>query len=56
MLKDWHAAAESKQEAAPKEELQLVPEDAPGDGQIKEAWINEAIQLFGEDLVKIKED
>ncbi|MEK8130810.1 DNA polymerase III subunit gamma/tau [Paenibacillus filicis] len=55
MQKDWQAAADSKQQEAPKEELQLVPEDEPG-GVVKEEWISEAIQLFGEDLVKIKED
>jgi hypothetical protein len=30
------------------EELQLVAEEEPG-GEKKEEWINEAIQLFGED-------
>ncbi|SDD19546.1 DNA polymerase-3 subunit gamma/tau [Paenibacillus sp. UNCCL117] len=56
MLKDWQAAAEgSKQPEAPKEELQLVAEEEPG-GPVKEEWINEAIQLFGEDLVKIKDE
>ncbi|CAG7648983.1 DNA polymerase III subunit gamma/tau [Paenibacillus solanacearum] len=57
MMKDWKAAAEQrKPDDAPKEELQLVPEDEQPSGEIKEDWINEAIQLFGEDLVKIKED
>ncbi|WP_159881867.1 DNA polymerase III subunit gamma/tau [Paenibacillus puerhi] len=56
MMKDWQAAADSKQlQEAPKEELELVPEMEPG-GSPKEEWINEAIQLFGEELVKIKED
>ena len=57
MMKDWKAAAEQrKPDDEPKEELQLVPEDEQPSGEIKEDWINEAIQLFGEDLVKIKED
>ncbi|TDF92195.1 DNA polymerase III subunit gamma/tau [Paenibacillus piri] len=55
MLKDWKAAADQAQPAeSGKEELKLVPEDeSPA---VKEEWISEAIQLFGEDLVKIKED
>ncbi|UUZ82209.1 DNA polymerase III subunit gamma/tau [Paenibacillus sp. P26] len=55
MLSDWKAAAEQAKPAEPKEELKLVPEEEPSDGP-KEDWIHEAIQLFGEDLVKIKED
>lgn len=56
MMKDWKAASEQAGGSdAPKEELQLVPEDEQNGGG-KEAWIEEAIQLFGEDLVKIKED
>lgn len=55
MLRDWKAAAEQAKPAAePKEELKLVPEDEPA--AAKEEWIHEAIQMFGEDLVKIKED
>ncbi|TVY10847.1 DNA polymerase III subunit gamma/tau [Paenibacillus cremeus] len=58
MLKDWKAAADqSKPVDEPKEEFKLVPEDTQSaDGSVKEEWISEAIQLFGEDLVKIKED
>ncbi|MBP1153450.1 MULTISPECIES: DNA polymerase III subunit gamma/tau [unclassified Paenibacillus] len=56
MMKDWNAASElAGGSDVPKEELQLVPEDEQTGGG-KEAWIEEAIQLFGEDLVKIKED
>jgi DNA polymerase-3 subunit gamma/tau len=55
MLKDWKSAAEQAKPAeAAKEELKLVPEDEPP--AIREEWISEAIQMFGEDLVKIKED
>lgn len=57
MLRDWKAAADqAKPGDGPKEELQLVPEDEGASGGAKEEWISEAIQLFGEDLVKIKED
>lgn len=57
MLKDWKAAAEQTKPAdAPKEEMELIPEDAGTGGGVKEEWINEAIQLFGEDLVKIKDE
>lgn len=56
MMKDWNAASDQAGGSeAPKEELQLVAEDEQSGGG-KEAWIDEAIQLFGEDLVKIKED
>ena len=40
---------------APPEEMELVAEDGRGNA-VKEEWISEAIQLFGEDLVTIKED
>ncbi|QYK65056.1 MULTISPECIES: DNA polymerase III subunit gamma/tau [Paenibacillus] len=53
MQKDWNAAIEGVSDQ-PAEELQLEPEhDAPG--KSKEPWIDEAIQLFGEDLVVIKD-
>ncbi|MCZ8514601.1 DNA polymerase III subunit gamma/tau [Paenibacillus filicis] len=55
MLADWKAASEQAKPAESKEELQLVAEEEPGAPK-KEEWIDEAIQLFGEDLVKIKED
>ncbi|MGF9714502.1 DNA polymerase III subunit gamma/tau [Paenibacillus naphthalenovorans] len=56
MMKDWKAASDQAGGAeAPKEELQLVADDEQSGGG-REAWIDEAIQLFGEELVKIKED
>lgn len=56
MLKDWRAATEQPAGGAePREELKLVHED-DGKGASQEEWIQEAIQLFGEDLVKIRED
>ncbi|MDF2964146.1 MAG: polymerase [Paenibacillus sp.] len=55
MLKDWKSAADQAKPAeSNKEELKLVPEEEPS--AVKEEWISEAIQMFGEDLVKIKED
>ncbi|WP_248929128.1 DNA polymerase III subunit gamma/tau [Paenibacillus hamazuiensis] len=55
MMKDWSAAAEqAKGSEAPREELKLVPEDETPPQE--EKWVSEAIQLFGEDLVKIKDE
>jgi DNA polymerase-3 subunit gamma/tau len=51
MKKDWNEA--KSEMAAPVEEMILEP-DQPG--VVKEEWIHEAIQLFGEDMVTIKED
>lgn len=51
MLKDWEASVDSKPEQ-PEEAFQLEPE---GQGQSGEPWIDEAIHMFGEDLVIIKE-
>jgi DNA polymerase-3 subunit gamma/tau len=52
MRKDWDDA-QMGSTAQQEEMLQLEPEEP---GVIKEEWINEAIQMFGEDMVKIKED
>ncbi|WP_040950566.1 DNA polymerase III subunit gamma/tau [Gorillibacterium massiliense] len=55
MANEWQDALEGGSEAAKKPEaeiLRLEPEEpAP-----REEWVDEAIRLFGEDLVKIKED
>ncbi|MFD1179371.1 DNA polymerase III subunit gamma/tau [Paenibacillus puldeungensis] len=53
MLKDWNDAIQGAAEA-PKEpfELEPLPEDGGGS---KEPWVDEAIQIFGDDLVVIKE-
>ncbi|ANE45891.1 DNA polymerase III subunit gamma/tau [Paenibacillus swuensis] len=55
MQKDWKDAASDSKVQAPQEVLQLEPEggEASGHGQ---DWINEAISLFGEDLVVIKDE
>jgi DNA polymerase-3 subunit gamma/tau len=54
MRKEWDDA-QSVSAEAPTEILELQPEDE-STGSPKEEWISEAIQLFGEDLVTIKED
>ncbi|WP_438444848.1 DNA polymerase III subunit gamma/tau [Gorillibacterium sp. sgz5001074] len=51
MLKEWKEAQEGFA-APPAEEMKLEQEDP---GAVKEEWINEAVKLFGEDLVKIRE-
>ncbi|MGY4764976.1 DNA polymerase III subunit gamma/tau [Paenibacillus caseinilyticus] len=56
MMKDWKASADQAKPAEAGEEMKLVQEEEPGAGETKEEWITEAISMFGEDLVKIKED
>lgn len=55
MLKDWNDAIQGAAEP-PKEafELEPPPEDG-GSGNSKEPWVDEALHLFGDDLVVIKE-
>ncbi|HZG56874.1 DNA polymerase III subunit gamma/tau [Paenibacillus sp.] len=58
MLKEWQAAEETAAgTVAAPEVLELTPDDgADGDGKkYKEDWINEAIDVFGEHLVVVKE-
>ncbi|MFB5763566.1 DNA polymerase III subunit gamma/tau [Paenibacillus medicaginis] len=53
MQRDWSEAIEGTN-AQPEEEFKLEHEgDEPG--KSKEPWIDEAIELFGEDLIVIKE-
>lgn len=52
MLNDWSQAVEGAGKP-PAEELKLEPEEPEPGG--KKPWIDEAIQLFGEDLVVIKD-
>ncbi|MBP1994977.1 DNA polymerase III subunit gamma/tau [Paenibacillus eucommiae] len=54
MRKEWDDA-QAKAVEVPQEVLELQPEENLNGGH-KEEWISEAIQLFGEDLVKINED
>ncbi|MCL6606146.1 MAG: DNA polymerase III subunit gamma/tau [Paenibacillus sp.] len=54
MLRDWNEAALKSASQENKEELRLEHEHEAAGGT-SEPWIDEAIQLFGEDLVIIKE-
>ncbi len=56
MQKEWNdiISSELGTTEAPAEDFKLEPELEPG--KHKEEWINEAIDLFGEDLVVIKEE
>ncbi|MFD0621177.1 DNA polymerase III subunit gamma/tau [Paenibacillus sp. GCM10027629] len=59
MLKDWNSVVTDQAETA--SELQLVPEDgagAPtaGEKNSSEPWVDQAIEMFGEDLVVIKDE
>jgi len=57
MKNDWAdltaSKAEGQQAGAEPEILELTPEES---GKQEQVWIKEAIQLFGEDLVTIRED
>ncbi|MBV6717364.1 DNA polymerase III subunit gamma/tau [Paenibacillus chitinolyticus] len=52
MQKEWKEAREGASEPY-KEEMTLQAEDSEPD---KEPWVDEAIKLFGEDLVSIKDE
>lgn len=53
MMKEWKEA-QSGMSAPQPEEMKLEQEGAQP--QTQEPWIHEAVRLFGEDLVKIRED
>lgn len=57
MMVEWQEASAKGEQSATSgaEPLELIPEE-PQAGKHKEEWINEAIDLFGEDMVVIKED
>ena len=56
MKKDWQEAVSgAEKKAGEAEPLKLEPEE-PEAGKYKEEWINEAIHLFGEELVVVKDD
>lgn len=54
MLPEWEKLTVTSKVEAPAEELVLVADDA--ESGAKPEWIEEAINLFGEDLVKIEDD
>ncbi|CAM3409063.1 DNA polymerase III subunit gamma/tau [Marinicrinis lubricantis] len=56
MLKEWEQADSAKSDDSQPEMLYLEHEQESEDAIKQEDWIREAIQLFGEDLVTIKED
>lgn len=59
MVKEWkdlEATAGDAPDESGGETLELVPEDEQGGKGYKEEWINEAIEMFGEDMVTIKEE
>ena len=58
LQKEWQeaeAAGGGRTEAA-AEELEMVPDDGAEPQRPKEPWVEEAVRLFGEDLVVIQED
>lgn len=54
LMRDWNEAAQKSAAQPGKEELRLEHEHETAEAKA-EPWIDEAIQLFGEDLVVIKE-
>lgn len=54
MQKEWHGASEGAA-AAPAETLELRHDEAPAAASRPE-WVEEAIKLFGEDLVELKQE
>ncbi|NBD27031.1 DNA polymerase III subunit gamma/tau [Paenibacillus glycinis] len=54
MLKEWQAAAENG--PAPAAELTLLQEDEGGGPPPEPEWVEEAVKLFGEDLVVIEDN
>ncbi len=55
MLKDWNEAIQGAAANSPSEPFELEPPPEDTAGGSKEPWVDEALQLFGEDLVVIKE-
>ncbi|SFJ72029.1 DNA polymerase-3 subunit gamma/tau [Paenibacillus sp. UNC496MF] len=53
MLKEWQTAAENG--ASPAEELTLLHEDEGGGPPPEPEWVEEAVKLFGEDLVVVED-
>jgi DNA polymerase-3 subunit gamma/tau len=60
MLRDWEKVAEAqapvKKEEPTLEMVALTEEGRTADGGYEQDWINEALNLFGEDLVKVEDD
>lgn len=57
MLKEWQQAAEGGTEERQPEALELQPEDErAADTAGRPPWVEEAVKLFGEDLVVVVDD
>jgi DNA polymerase-3 subunit gamma/tau len=57
LQKEWHSASAGGGSAEQRgEPLQLQPEEAGGGEPGEPPWVEEAVKLFGEDLVVVKED
>ncbi|XEC94857.1 DNA polymerase III subunit gamma/tau [Paenibacillus tarimensis] len=55
MLKDWMTAAEGQPEASADEPFELQSDD-PREGPGRPEWVEEAVKLFGEDLVVVTDE
>ncbi|WP_054025908.1 DNA polymerase III subunit gamma/tau [Bacillus sp. FJAT-28004] len=56
MMKDWQAAAAQGASTQKSETLQLEPESSSApQGASRPVWVEEAVKLFGEDLVVVKD-
>ncbi|QAY67348.1 DNA polymerase III subunit gamma/tau [Paenibacillus protaetiae] len=59
LMKEWHAAPSgaAKDQSGSGEPFQLQPEDPGGASEAsRPPWVEEAVKLFGEDLVVIKDE
>ncbi|MFC4811960.1 DNA polymerase III subunit gamma/tau [Paenibacillus sp. GCM10023250] len=54
MLKEWQTAAEKG--VSPAEELTMLQEDERGGPPPEPEWVEEAVKLFGEDLVVVEDN
>ncbi|MCU6710681.1 DNA polymerase III subunit gamma/tau [Paenibacillus sp. J5C_2022] len=55
MLKDWQSAVDGSDKSV-GEPLELVPEDAEESNKAREPeWVEEAVKMFGEDLVVVED-
>ncbi|MUT67880.1 DNA polymerase III subunit gamma/tau [Paenibacillus sp. NEAU-GSW1] len=54
MLKEWQAAAERGGGSSP--DIELTPDAIDAGEPSQPKWVEEAVKLFGEDLVVVKED
>jgi DNA polymerase-3 subunit gamma/tau len=55
MAKEWQAAADGGEERQP-EALELTPEEEQGESSARPPWVEEAVKLFGEELVVVVDE